>query len=265
MIRISVLLGLLGIMPAYAADTSLPVNDYTQPVLETDQVNWSGIGLGIFGGISTSTGKATLGDFQGVLLPLDVTNGLFPYSISEQKSGINGGVSIGYDYHDGNFLAGVEADFTLQDLQLSHRFSRVDPNPNAPFTGIDTNTAYETRFGNLATLRLRAGLTHGDLLVYGTAGIAAGHVTNRFKLDLPDLGYSSPDWSNSGVRNGYAAGAGLEYKITSNISMKLEGLYVDLADTTIKAVDPVTFPGETISYKFKNDVLLGKIGLSFKF
>ena len=265
MIRISLMLGLLGVMPAYAADNVSPTNDRGTSLMESGQLNWTGLRLGIFGGISSSSGEAKRGAFEGALIPLDVTNGLFPSAISEMKSSLNGGVSVGYDFQRGNFLAGLEADFTIQDLRLSHQFSRVDPNPAAPFTGIDTNTTYQTQFGNLATLRARAGFTAGKILLYATAGIAAGRVTNRFKLDLPDLGYSSPDWSKSGTRNGYTVGAGLEYNINSNVSMKLEGLYLDLSDTTIKAVDSVTFPGETISYRFKNDVLLGKIGLNFKF
>lgn len=265
MIRIFIMLGLLSAMPAYASDTVLDNNDHIKPLMETGKINWSGLRLGIFGGISSSSGEAKRGAFEGVLIPLDVTNGLFPGAISKKKSSLNGGVSVGYDLQRGNFLAGVEADFTFQDLSFSHQFSRVDPNPVAPFTGIDTNTTYQTQFGNLATLRARAGYATGDILLYATAGIAAGRVTNRFKLDLPDLGYSSPDWSKSGTQSGYAVGAGVEYSISSNISMKLEGLYVDLSDTTIKAVDSVTFPGETISYQFKNDVLLGKIGLNFKF
>ncbi len=259
------MLGLLSVMPAYAADNASHTNDRKTPLLESDQLDWSGLRLGIFGGISSSTGEANRAAFSGVLIPLDVTNGLFPGSISERKTALSGGVSVGYDLQSGNFVAGVEADFTYQDLVFSHKYSRVDPNPNPPFTGIDTNTTYQTQFGNLATLRARAGITHGDFLFYATAGFAAGQVKNRFKLDLPDLAYSSPDWSKSGIEYGYAAGAGVEYNISSNISMKLEGLYVDLSDTTVKALDPVVFPGESISYRFSNDVFIGKIGLNFKF
>ena len=265
MIRISLILGLLSAMPAYASDNVLHDSDRDTSLVESGTLNWSGLRLGIFGGISSSTGEATLGAFEGVLLPLDVTNGLFPEIISERDTELSGGVSVGYDLQRGNFLAGVEADFTFQDLRLSHKYSRVDPNPNPPFTGIDTNTTYQTNFGNIATLRARAGITHGDFLFYGTAGFAAGHVENRFKLDLPDLAYSSPDWSKSGIEYGFAAGAGIEYNINSNISMKLEGMLVDLSDTTIQAVDPVSFPGETISYHFENDVFIGKIGLNFRF
>ncbi len=265
MIRISLLLGLLSSMPAYAADIVSHTNDRESPLIEAGQINWSGLRLGIFGGISSSSGEALRGAFSGALIPLDVSNGLFPDAISEEKSTLNGGVSLGYDFQNGNFIAGVEADITFQELGLNHDFSRVDPNPSLPFTGIDTNTTYQTQFGNMATIRARAGLTYGDFLFYATAGIAAGRVRNRFTLELPALAYSSPGWSKSGTRYGYAAGAGVEYNIKSNMSVKLEGMYVDLADTTVNAQDPVAFPGEAIAYRFKNDLLIGKIGLNFRF
>ena len=72
--------------------------------------------------------------------------------------------------------------------------------------------------------------------------------------------------SDSGVSlSGYAAGAGVEYNVSSNMSVKFEGMYVDLADTTVHGEDPGAFPGETIDYRFKNNVFLGKIGLNFGF
>lgn len=267
MIRISLMLAVLSVSPVHAADIILPNSERETPLMEAEQFDWSGLRLGIFGGITSSSGEALRGAVGGSLLPYDVSNGLFPDAISKKKSSLNGGVSVGYDTQKGDLLVGVEADVTFQDLKLSHYYSRVDPNPNPLFNGVYTNTTYQTQFGNMATIRARAGFTHGDFLFYATAGIAAGHVKNRFTLELPNfvVPYSSPDWSGSGIRYGYAAGAGVEYNVSSNMSMKFEGMYVDLADTTVHGEDPGAFPGETIDYRFKNNVFMGKIGLNFGF
>ncbi len=45
MIRISHMLALLSVMPAYAADTISHTNDRESPLIEAGQINWSVSGL----------------------------------------------------------------------------------------------------------------------------------------------------------------------------------------------------------------------------
>lgn len=227
--------------------------------------SWHGLYAGAIAGLRTSTGRADLGPIGGVLIPLDVSNGLFPGSISGMKEGLSGGVTAGFNYQSGDFVGGLEADLTFSDFKIRHTMSRIDPNPFPPFTGQVTNSAYETKFGALATVRVRAGMAVNRTLFYATGGFAAGKVTNRFSISMPGLGYASPDWNASGMRYGYVIGAGLEHKITDSVSVKLEGLYVDLQDALVTGTDPATFPGESISYRFKNDMIIGRLGLNVAF
>ena len=120
------------------------------------------------------------------------------------------------------------------------------------FNGVNTNTGYRTDLDGLATLRLRAGRAFDGTLAYATAGLALGQVENRFTLDLPELGYASPGWSEDGSRQGYAVGAGIERAISARASFKAEVLYYDLDDTTVEARDPVSFPGQALDYRFDN-------------
>ncbi len=227
--------------------------------------DWSGSYAGLTLGLTHSDGAAELGAFAGDLLTLDVQNGLFPAEIDgAQATGI-AGLGVGFNWQRGRFIAGLEADLSFQDHAQSLAFSRVDPNPNPMFNGLDTNTRYATEFGNLKTLRLRGGYVQGRTLFFATGGLAAASVRNDFALDLPGLGYSSPDWSESGTLHGYVFGIGLERRITQRVSLKAEVMRFDLADVTVDARDPVTFPGESVAYKFDNAGTLARIGVNIAF
>lgn len=257
MVRYALILGLLTSTTALAAD----VSDHTAGAASY----WSGFYMGAFVGTSSSDGKANRGAFAGPLLTLDVQNGLFPASIDNMTTRFSGGVSAGFNRQYGRFVTGLEADVTFSDLQAASFYSRVDPNPNPPFTGQDTNTSYQTDFGAIATARFRGGITFDRTMIFASAGAAVGKVTNRFTLDLPGLGYSSPGWSADSTEWGYAVGVGVEHRLSDRVGLKVEALHVDLSDTVVRAVDNVTFPGETINYHFENQALLGRVGLYVAF
>ncbi len=257
--------------PAFAADVVMaPIEAAPEEVVPVEAApssiaNWHGFYAGAIAGLVASSGRADLGPIAGVLIPLDVSNGLFARSISNMKSSFTGGVSAGYNVQNGNFVGGVEADISFAHFELRHTMSRIDPNPFPPFTGLVTNSSYETEFGSVATARVRAGYAINKSLLFVTGGLAAAKVTNRISIALPGLGYTSPDWSQSKIRYGFAIGAGVEHKVTEKVSVKLEGLYVNLKDTLVTGQDPVTFPGESISYRFKNDMFVGRVGVNVQF
>lgn len=247
---------------------------FAQPVLASDWSpelearyagDWSGAYIGTFGGLGISSGRAVLDDYSGALIPLDVEYGLFPGSIKSNTIGGVVGIAAGMNFQSGSFVGGVEADIGYAWTSPHHSYSRIDNVPGSPFPGVSTNTSYSTDFGALGTLRARGGYAFGDTMIFGTAGVAAGDVHNRFELSLPEIGYTSPEWSGSDLRLGYVVGIGLEHRVTSNISLKFETLYVDLADRTVRGTDPGAFPGEMISYRFTNDMFVPRVGINLKF
>ena len=171
----------------------------------------------------------------------------------------------------GMFVGGVEIDVALSDINITNRLNVVDSGPLFP--GVNTITTYQTDIDALGTARLRAGYAFGDTLVFATGGLAAGQVTNRFTLALPNFPgppgpftpYTSPDWSSEGLLYGYTYGAGVEQRLNEQLSIKADLLAIDLQDVTINAADPVTFPGNAIAYKFNNLTVIGRIGLNIKF
>lgn len=256
--RILLLAAMLFAQPALAADWS-PRSELRPAAA------WTGAYAGAFGGVGVSSGRAELHDYAGALLPSDVQYGLFPLSIKGTETGGVAGVGAGMNFQSGGFVFGVEADLGYAWTQAHHVYSRLDDTHVVAPWDINTNTRYETDFGALATLRARGGYAFGDTLLYGTAGVAAGHVANRFALAMPEVGYASPDWSASGFRFGYALGAGIEQRLTDSVSLKFEALYVNLADRVVRGLDPAAFPGESISYKFTNDIVVPRLGINVRF
>ncbi len=228
-------------------------------------VDWSGAYGGLTLGFAASDGEARRGDYAGPLLSLDVQNGLFPAAIDGSDAKGFVGLGLGFSVQRGAFVGGIEADLAFLDQSLRLDFSRVDPNPNPIFNGIDTNTRYVTEFGTLLTLRLRGGYAQGRNLFYATAGLAAAEVRNDFALDLPDLGYASPDWSEQSTLHGYAVGLGVERRVTDRVSLKAEIVHFDLENVTIEGRDPAVFPGESLDYEFQNSGTLARLGVNFAF
>lgn len=233
---------------------------------------WSGAYFGFTAGAVRPENEAVRDGFTGALITFDVGNGLFPAEQQGNDIAAGGGIGIGYNHQRGSFVAGVELDFTVTGAEASKEFSRIDPNPNPPFAGVITETTYGTEIDNLATLRLRAGVARGRSLFYATGGLAAGNVTNRFSLAMPNLvipvavpnGYSN-NWSEAGTRFGYVIGVGVEHRLDTRTSLKAEILHFDLEDVTVHAEDPPIFGDNTIDYRFTNDGQVARIGINIRF
>lgn len=114
-----------------------------------------------------------------------------------------GGVQAGYNYQTGPWVLGVEAD-----VGYGHAKGNAGP------VRAEMNTS--------GTVRARAGYAFDNVLVYGTGGLA----WSSFKLaDAVD--------SRTTTRAGWTLGAGLEYGVTQNISVKGEYLYSDYGKVNV--------------------------------
>ena len=240
-------------------------DDRSQKPDSTRVSDWSGAYLGAYAGLGVSSGRATLNGASGSIIPVDVEWGLFPRSIKGSTNGGVAGLGAGYNFQAGAFVRGIEVDIGYVSTSPHHHYSRIDNVPTSPFPGVSTNTNFWTDFGVLGTVRARAGHAFGDTLIFGSVGLAAGRVHNRVELSMTEIGYTSPNWSESGIRFGYAAGIGIEHRVTSRVSLKFETQYVNLADRTVRGADPVAFPGEGIDYRFANEVILARLGFNVKF
>lgn len=122
---------------------------------------------------------------------------------SSDIDGFAGGIQAGYNYQlSGPIVIGVEAD-----IQYSNIGSGV----------------FELDY--FGTVRARAGFAVDQFLLFGTAGFAYGRGT-----------YELAGLSNDQTNMGWTVGAGAEYAIDMNWSVKAEYLYMDLGSETYATV-----------------------------
>ena len=119
---------------------------------------------------------------------------------STDPSGLVGGGQFGYNWQNGQFVFGGEAD-----LQLS--------------SADDTFAPYKFSNPWFGTVRGRIGYALNNILFFATGGLAYGDV----KGELNAL-------TESKTEIGWTLGGGMEVGFTPNWSAKVEYLYMDLAD-----------------------------------
>jgi outer membrane immunogenic protein len=204
---------------------------------------------------------------DGAFLPIDVELETIPRKVSVEQDGVMGGIQAGYNMQSGMFVAGVEVDVSWMDAKGDHTYSAPDRflfEPT-PLRGTITNTVFRSELEWLATFRARAGVAFDRALVFVTGGPAVGEVNNRFSINIPAMPYYSPVWDKGETEWGWTVGAGMEYAVTNNVSIKAEYLYYDLGDHRIHGTDGPPFVGESIDYKFKNNGNIARAGLNFRF
>jgi outer membrane immunogenic protein len=129
-----------------------------------------------------------------------------------------GGIELGYNWQRGNIVFGVEADLDVANIE-DH------------FKGLFGANFFDarTKLDYLSTIRGRVGYSFGNALVYGTGGVAFGFVHNRVFVN------GVADAHIDEEKTGFAAGGGIEYAITPQISVKAEYLFVDLGSEKMSA------------------------------
>lgn len=141
-------------------------------------------------------------------------------------NGWQGGVQAGYNVQFDSVVLGVEADLSAAGI----------------LEGSDTDHWNEDAgINGLATLRGRLGFAVGDLLLYGTGGLAIGN------LEVYDEAQAITGW---------VAGVGAEYMVTDSVSLKAEYLY-----TNFGTVDVDGYSGD----EFDIDGSAVRVGVNFHF
>jgi outer membrane immunogenic protein len=134
-------------------------------------------------------------------------NGTFfpvvPYSID--PAGVLAGGHVGFNYQTGALVVGAEADVEASNL-----------NGATTIFAFDQTYVFNVKADTLASVRGRIGWAQDRLMLYGTGGVAWGHVS------------TPPLDALNGWRTGWTAGAGAEYALPRNWSARVEYRYTDL-------------------------------------
>jgi outer membrane immunogenic protein len=213
------------------------------------QPRWNGpyAGASIGRGSAEFDGSATVSGGGGTL------------NHSVEASGPFGGIQAGFNRRIGNFFVGLEADLQAADFSGSSKFS----------TGPLTYTA-SASLDWFATARARAGFATNAMLVYVTGGMAFGGMDYDATVKTGNTAVHLSD----GIGVGFVLGAGVEFALRSNWSLKLEYQYLNFGDhgaagalTSIfnNYCAPPTIRTTAVSTDFDTDIHTLRIGLNYHF
>ena len=156
--------------------------------------------------------------------------GIFTEKDKSWSDGAAFGAGLGYNYDMGNFVVGLDGDFSL----LTNKDQ------------LEMKQTVDADYDWFATARARAGYDADGTLLYATGGVAL-------------LAANFDDGSDSQKETfvGWTAGGGIEHMISDSISIKAEALYADFGSVDFKLSGDDT--------KIDSKMVLVRGGISFRF
>ncbi len=208
--------------------------------LATGQVNaaeWTGFYAGVFAGVGNSTSSWKGQD--------DDSLGSVAISRDLARNGSYFGGFAGYNHQFGTYMTGLEVDYGVFNSKKSRTLDGVE--------GLDLESSTD----GLGSVRARLGVALAPkLLIYGTGGYAfqsAEHVWD-------DKGNNNLEPAKIGLKNGWVVGGGMEYALSANVLLRAEGLFYRFSGSG--AVAPNS---ENDTFSVRQDIAVGRVGLSYKF
>lgn len=156
--------------------------------------------------------------------------------LTYNPNGVVGGLHAGYNMQFGAIVAGVEGDIEATSLKGSTTIGFVSLKTTAPWQG---------------SLRARLGFGFDRALIYATGGVAFAQLKNE--IFIPPFALS-----NQSTRTGWTLGAGVEYALSPNWSIRAEYRYTDYGRYTSSF-----FPFGSAQTRFKENA--ARVGLSYRF
>ena len=266
-----------GAVAAQAAD--LPTRkEAPAPVFVPPPFTWTGFYVGVnAGGVWGSSGNRSSTIYANgfPFLSADWPNG----GTGSGNTGFIGGGQAGYNFQSGAAVFGVETDFDGTSLGKSTNYT------SSPFGGIGVPAALlgdnlyvhaKASLNWLGTTRARIGFVatpDNRLMIYGTGGVAYGGGSSNFSVydRVANLYWSG---NPSSTKVGWTIGAGAEYAVTNNITIKGEYLYADLGSRNMTAsgnANTVTFfnaAGLAVPYATAHvnyNASIFRAGINYKF
>ena len=162
------------------------------------------------------------------------------------RHSLTGGGHVGYNYQvHPNVVVGLEADMQYGSGEAK------GPSVATP-AGLLSSRA---SIGWAGSVRGRLGYTQDNWMIYGTGGLAFADLEVQAALSTPSSVWTS---KNDKWAAGYTVGAGVEYMLTPNVTVRGEYLYSDYGRHT------VTIPtGSQASVEV--DSHSARAGVSYKF
>lgn len=229
---------------------------------------WTGAYVGGTAGYGWGDSASLISPIDTQFVPFFQSQGSIPTLLNPKFHGFMGGGEVGYNWQSGYWLTGLEADFSYSGL-------RGDVTRYAPPIGAapETLTNQSAKLAWFGTVRARAGaLVTPDTLLFATGGLAYGQVKVSTGIvaepSMPGLSVLNSIGSASDTLVGWTIGGGLETRITSRWTAKIEYLHFDLGSIsdTAHSLSAIPFwqnqPMVGVTSDITGDIV--RIGLNYQ-
>ena len=166
-------------------------------------------------------------------------------------------------------MLGIEGDFNWANVDKTKPFALGQARIEEALVAapILPANASATRFqmDEFATLRARGGLALDRTLLYATAGVAFAHIQNATQFATFDAAASEDKW-----KTGLAVGAGVEFALSQNWTLKAEYLLMQFqnSDAPLQStVGSFGTCGEVVNCRmnYSESIQTARVGLNYKF
>ena len=231
------------------------------------EFNWSGFYIGanaaLVEGDSEWTGTSIYQSVDGAEGGFTISSTSVPITQNPDSSEFGGGGRLGFNLQTGSFVVGAEADVTVFDFDAVAGATQ----------GGSTYTVASSA-SNIETIRARAGVAFGPVMIFATAGAAFSNLkhtlvaTNVSEVVIDGgeggstVGTTTANLGSTiDVDTGLALGGGGEFRLSNNLTVALTVLHIDfgsenLADTAA--------PG-SVAATVDTKLLMGMLGLNLNF
>jgi outer membrane immunogenic protein len=194
-----------------------------------DEGRFNGFYVGANVGVASNT--AHLNDLDGFF------SAPGPAGWTSVKTGVIGGIQLGYDWQCSSRVLGLVVDWNGAD---THHHVRVLPNTAT----VNQNGRHDFKW--FTTIRARFGLAVCDSLVYLTVGGVVARHRHEFQNGLFQSQHHQSRW-------GWTAGVGTEFAVACNWSAGFEVLTFQFSDrrrsfTPVGTTTPVAFGTSASTY-----------------
>ncbi len=197
---------------------------------------WSGAYVGLHAGLGG--GDVSLYTTSSGAAPTD-----------DGTSGWIYGAHAGYNLQLDALVLGVEADIDGSDIGGEPDYSRYN-----------SADGYVFSQNWQASLRARIGVANEQLLLYGTGGVAWGDFTSSY--------WSTPtplrNETKTETHQGTVWGGGIEYALTSQVTLRAEYLAYDFGEQVYGYSNPAVAPANApVTFDTSHNVV--RAGFSYRF
>jgi hemoglobin/transferrin/lactoferrin receptor protein len=217
--------------------------------------DWTGLYIGANAGYMSGSAKAA--DYQLVY------SGINPQQPGDKTlgdfTGKSGGVQAGFNYQfANNLVVGLEGDFAWTDASYN----------TDTYLARREMTGFTAEVNWMAMARARVGVAVDRLFVYGAAGFAAADVdASEFLILKSRAGEvtSSSYYSDNQTMTGWTVGAGVEYAMTRNWTLKGEYNFVNLDRGSFTNESQLGDLTATRTWRGDLDIDQVRVGVNYKF